>query len=174
MPLELAGEEAFPPGNLLIPGLQDLLPLRRGHGEAVGVGLVDVGLHASQVGRVLHLAAHDAHQEVVDGVVVHEVAAPPRPVGGGALFAVVAGFERDLGLVCRESRERRFARRRSERPRRAAAGEKVTFDRRRVARKGPRVGIQQSTVNEKAKSKDRFEWRSSAHSGKISMTHLIR
>lgn len=90
MPLELAGEEAFSSGNLLIPGCQDLLFLHRGHGQAVGVGLVDVSPHARQTGRVLHLPAHYAHQEVVEGVVVHEVAAPPRFVGNGTVFAIFA------------------------------------------------------------------------------------
>lgn len=103
MPLELAGEELFPSGHLLVPGLQDLLLLPRGHGQAVGVGLVDVGPHPRQTGRVLHLPAHDAHQQVVEGVIIHEVAAPPRFGCNGPVFTIVAGAEQKLRLVCGNS-----------------------------------------------------------------------
>lgn len=103
MPLELAGEELFPSGNLLVPGLQDLLLLQRGHGQAGGVGLVDVGPHARQTGRVLHLPTHYAHQEVVERVVIHEVAAPPRFGRKGPVFAIVTCAKQELRLVCRNS-----------------------------------------------------------------------
>lgn len=100
VPLELAGEKAFPPGDLLVPGVQDLLLLHRGHGQAVGVGLLDVGPHSRQTGGILHLPAHDAHQQVVQGVVIHEVAAPPRFVRNGTVFAFVDGAKQKPRFVC--------------------------------------------------------------------------
>lgn len=96
MPLELAGEEALSSGNLLIPGLQDLLSLHRGHGQAIGVSLFDVSPHSHQTWRVLHLPTHYAHQKVVEGVIVHEVAVPPRFVGNGTSFAIVTGTKEKL------------------------------------------------------------------------------
>lgn len=147
VPLELAGEEAFPSGNLLIPGLQDLLLLHRGHGQAIGVGLVDVGPHPRQTGRVLHLPTHYAHQQVVEGVVIHEVAAPPRLVRNGTVLAIVACAKQKLWLVCGNSRGRCFARRCLQRLWHRACF-KFTFDRCCVIRKGARVHVQQSAVNE--------------------------
>lgn len=96
MSLELAGEEAFPSGNLLVPGSQDLLLLPRGHSHAIGVGLVDVGSHSRQTGRVLHLPAHNANQQVVEGVVIHEIAAPPHFDRNRSVFAIVACAKQEL------------------------------------------------------------------------------
>lgn len=78
MLLELAGEEAFPLGHLLIPGLQYLLLLPGLQGQCVRVGLVDVGPHSLQAVGVLQLPAHHAHQQLVERIVVHEVAVPPH------------------------------------------------------------------------------------------------
>lgn len=96
MSLELAGEEAFPSGNLLVPGCQDLLLLPRGHGQAIGVGLIDVGPHSRQTGRVLHFPAHNANQQVVEGVVIHEIAAPPHFDRNRSIFAIVARAKQEL------------------------------------------------------------------------------
>lgn len=78
MLLELAGEEAFPLGHLLIPGLKYSLSLPGLQGQSVWVGLVDVCPHPLQAMGVLQLSTHHAHQQLVERIVVHEVAVPPH------------------------------------------------------------------------------------------------
>lgn len=87
--LELAGEEAFPLGHLFVPGLQ-YLPLLPGlQSQGVWVGLVDVGPHSLQAVGVLQLSTHHAHQQLVERIVVHEVAVPPQGVRDRAFLATI-------------------------------------------------------------------------------------
>lgn len=102
--LELAGEEALPLGHLLVPGLQYSLLVPRVHGQGVRVGLVDVGPHSLQAVGVLQLPAHHAHQQLVERIVVHEVAVPPHDVCDRTFITVIILIVRKqkLWLIWRE------------------------------------------------------------------------
>lgn len=92
--LQLADEELLSLRHLLIPGLQDSLFFHFLHGQGVRVGLVDVAPHCLNTVGVLQLAAHHAHQQLVQRVIVHEVALPPcgvRERSVLALFSLAAG-----------------------------------------------------------------------------------
>ena len=99
--LQLAGEEALPLGHLLVPGVQDPAALGRLQVQRFRVGLLDVGPHTLQAVGVEQVAAHHAHQQLVQRVVVHEVAAPPRTVRDGAevLTAAVVGVQKAAAVV---------------------------------------------------------------------------
>lgn len=110
MLLELAAEEAFPLGHLLVPGLQYSLLLPRVHGQSVRVGLVDVDPNSLQAVGVLELPTHHAHKQLIERIVVHEVAVPPHDVRHRTFFAIVMVVvgKQKLWLICRDSRKRMF------------------------------------------------------------------
>lgn len=87
--LELAGEEAFSPGHLLVPGLQYSLSLPRFQGQGVWMGLIDVRPHPLQAVRILQLPTHHAHQQLVEWVVVHEVTVPPHDIWDRTFLTIV-------------------------------------------------------------------------------------
>lgn len=89
MLLELAGEEAFPLGYLLVPGLQYSLLLHGLQGHGVRVGLVNMGPHSLQAVGVLQLPTHHAHQQLVERIVVHEVAVPPHGNRDRTFLAII-------------------------------------------------------------------------------------
>lgn len=89
--LQLADEELLPLGHLLVPGLQNSLFLWLIHGQGFRVGLVDVAPRSLHAVGVLQLAAHHAHQKLVERIIVHEVALPPRSVWEGSVL-VQAGL----------------------------------------------------------------------------------
>lgn len=88
MLLELAGEEALPLRHLLVPGLQDPLPLPGLQIQSVRVGLLNVRADPLQAVDVLQLPTDHAHQKLVERVVVHEVVVPPDIVRHSTLLAV--------------------------------------------------------------------------------------
>lgn len=107
MLLELAGEEAFPLGHLLIPGFQYSLSLPGLQGQGVRVGLVNVGPHPLQAVGVLQLPTHHAHQQLVERIIVHEVAVPPHGLRDRTFLTVIVLIvsEQKLWLIWRVKRK---------------------------------------------------------------------